>query len=84
MPNEKNWENLFALAPATPEPREHNHSPGECNESCLMAREVKCVCKCGGANHGAHLKKDVKHLDEFDGNNDEEDPSIDAPGRYIA
>jgi hypothetical protein len=31
---------------------------------CKEAREIKCVCACGGKNHGAALKKDVVLLDE--------------------
>jgi hypothetical protein len=39
--------------------------PHECCDACKEAREIKCVCACGGRNHGAALKKDVKPLDEF-------------------
>ena len=38
---------------------------GECNQNCLSAKELKCNCRCGGKNHGAHLKNKVKSLDEF-------------------
>jgi hypothetical protein len=41
----------------------------ECCDACREAREIECVCKCGGKNHGAALKKDVKRLDEFDSPN---------------
>jgi len=43
--------------------------PRDCCVSCLEAREIKCVCACGGKNHGAALRKDVKPLDEFEGRN---------------
>jgi hypothetical protein len=39
--------------------------PRDCCIACLEAREIKCVCACGGKNHGAWLKADVKPLDEF-------------------
>lgn len=39
--------------------------PRDCCVSCLEAREIKCICACGGKNHGAWLKKDVKPLDQF-------------------
>jgi hypothetical protein len=38
---------------------------GECSASCLDAKEIKCICRCGGQNHGAALRKNVKSLDEF-------------------
>jgi hypothetical protein len=40
--------------------------PRDCCVTCLEAREIKCVCTCGGKNHGAWLRKDVKSLDEFE------------------
>jgi len=38
----------------------------ECNANCLEAKELKCVCRCQGKNHGANLRKDVKPLDTFE------------------
>jgi hypothetical protein len=38
---------------------------GECNENCLEAKELICVCRCRGKNHGAHLKACVKPLDTY-------------------
>jgi hypothetical protein len=55
--------------------------PHECCDACKEAREIKCVCACGGKNHGASLKKDVKRLDDFDGENEEESEDTQ---RYIA
>jgi len=53
--------------------------PRECCEACLKAREIVCVCRCGGRNHGAWLKKDVKRLDEFNGDDAAvEDAKIEA------
>ena len=42
-------------------------SAGECDRRCLEAREDRCVCSCGGRNHGVlnHVKDarldDSKH-----------------------
>jgi hypothetical protein len=55
--------------------------PHECCDACKEAREIKCVCACGGKNHGAALKRDLKRLDEFDG--EEEEEIEDAPA-YIS
>ena len=40
-------------------------SANECNANCLEAKELICVCRCGGKNHGAALKKHVQPLDQF-------------------
>lgn len=53
--------------------------PHDCCDACKEAREIKCVCACGGKNHGAALKRDVKRLDEFDGEEETDDAR-----RYIA
>jgi len=55
-------------------------TPHECCDACKEAREIKCVCTCGGKNHGAALKKDVKPLDEFSSPN----PRNERPLEYIA
>jgi hypothetical protein len=69
MPTEigKEWNQIFAydLAPRAPSKVSH-----ECCDACKEAREIKCVCACGGKNHGAALKKDLKRLDDFNGSND--------------
>ena len=39
---------------------------GECDQNCLDAKDLKCVCKCHGKNHGAALRQNVKPLDEFE------------------
>jgi len=57
------------------------HVSHDCCDSCREAREIKCVCACGGKNHGSALKRDVKRLDQFD--SEDEDESEDAR-RYIA
>lgn len=69
---------MFSVENVNREPLK-TESTGECNANCLMAREIKCVCRCKGKNHGAHLKKAVKPLDEF------EDPVAQAfsPEEYL-
>lgn len=79
QPKELDWNLIFAydLAPQVP-----SKSPHECCDACREAREIKCVCACGGKNHGAALKRDVKRLDDF--NNDEDEEESEDAGRYIA
>jgi hypothetical protein len=43
---------------------------GDCDIRCLKAREKRCVCRCGGRNHGA-----LRFL--------EENESLDGEQRYI-
>lgn len=31
-----------------------------CNDECIYARKDKCVCRCGGANHGSARTKIVR------------------------
>lgn len=38
---------------------------GICVESCWMAREEKCACHCGGANHGKGLTSEYEKLEDF-------------------
>jgi hypothetical protein len=60
----RDWREIFQVQQAE-EPYHVETDPGECNENCLEAKELKCVCRCGGRNHGAHLKKTVQPLDRF-------------------
>jgi hypothetical protein len=60
------WTKMFAYDLPAVRPAK---IPRDCCEACVMAREIKCVCRCGGANHGSALKKDIKRLDEFTGPN---------------
>lgn len=39
---------------------------GKCDSKCTHARHEKCVCSCGGKNHGSALKS-LKKLDDFQG-----------------
>jgi len=31
---------------------EHDQNSGYCNMACMMSHSAKCVCRCGGQNHG--------------------------------
>jgi hypothetical protein len=35
-----------------------------CNARCYDAKKQKCVCICGGRNHGAGLNKATENLDQ--------------------
>ncbi len=63
---ETEWTNIFN-AEQVREPL--NVEVGDCGANCQLAKEQKCICRCGGKNHGAALRQNVKSLDEF-----EEDP----------
>jgi hypothetical protein len=39
-------------------------NPHECCDACREAREIKCVCTCGGKNHGAANRQDMQPLDK--------------------
>ena len=39
-----------------------------CDEKCWRAVERRCVCKCGGRNHGAAYRN-LASLDDFDSEN---------------
>jgi hypothetical protein len=60
----KDWRELFTVEQAE-KPFHFKTEAGECNSNCQLAKEIKCVCRCGGKNHGAALKQHVKRLDEF-------------------
>ncbi|MCS7114056.1 MAG: hypothetical protein N0A00_01385, partial [Candidatus Bathyarchaeota archaeon] len=38
---------------------------GVCCEACWFAKEEKCVCKCGGRNHGRGLTGKYEKLEDF-------------------
>lgn len=61
QPKELDWNRMFALDLPAVRPAKNPH---ECCDACKEAREIKCVCACGGKNHGAALKKDVQRLDD--------------------
>ncbi|MGO9644186.1 MAG: hypothetical protein ACLPY5_05510 [Candidatus Bathyarchaeia archaeon] len=60
----KDWRGMFTVE--TIEPEYHiKLAPGDCDANCLEAKELKCICKCGGRNHGAALRSHVKPLIQF-------------------
>jgi len=76
-PKEVEWNRMFAFDLPAVRPAKVPH---ECCDACKEAREIKCVCTCGGKNHGAALKKDLKRLDEFNGPNERNE----RPLEYIS
>lgn len=36
-----------------------------CDAKCYNAKGQKCVCLCGGKNHGAGLKQAAKNVEEI-------------------
>jgi hypothetical protein len=60
---ERDWHELFQVEQVGHEFK--TEVVGDCNGNCLQARELKCVCRCGGKNHGAALKQHIQPLDRF-------------------
>ena len=61
---ERDWREIFQVQTVDNFTVE-TEVPGDCNAGCLDAKELKCVCRCGGKNHGANLPKGIQPLDEF-------------------
>lgn len=38
--------------------------PHECCDACKEARDIKCVCSCGGKNHGIANRQGMEALDK--------------------
>jgi hypothetical protein len=51
------------------------HGKAPCDEKCWRAVEKRCVCRCGGLNHGAAYRN-LTSLDEFGGVDDEGIPVV--------
>ena len=51
------------------------HERAPCDEKCWRAVEKRCVCKCGGRNHGAAYRN-LSNLDNFSGEADDEMPIV--------
>jgi hypothetical protein len=64
-PEQENWREIFRMPEVSEPYKGLPTEPGDCNGNCLEAKELVCVCRCGGKNHGAALKKHVRPLDEF-------------------
>lgn len=62
---ETDWREMFQVQEVE-KPFHVNVERGECDSNCVTAKEIKCVCRCGGKNHGASLKKNIKPLDTFE------------------
>lgn len=60
---ETDWREIFQVQEVGHEFK--TETVGDCNANCLEAKELICVCKCGGKNHGAALRKNVQPLDQF-------------------
>jgi hypothetical protein len=58
---EVSWTKLFAFDLPAVRPAKVSH---ECCDACKEAREIKCVCACGGKNHGAANRAGMEPLDK--------------------
>jgi hypothetical protein len=47
-----------------------------------MAKELVCRCRCGGKNHSAALRKNVRSLDDFSEKETVDDPVVFDPEEY--
>jgi hypothetical protein len=62
---ECDWHEIFQVEQVEKPYSLKAETVGDCNQNCLDAKELKCVCKCGGRNHGVHLRVCIKPLDSF-------------------
>jgi hypothetical protein len=51
------------------------HDKAPCTKQCWEAVEERCVCRCGGLNHGRAWRNNTS-LDEFNGADDEGIPVV--------
>jgi len=58
---ESEWTRLFAYDLPARQPAKVER---ECCDACREAREIKCVCACGGKNHGVANRKGMEPLDK--------------------
>jgi len=79
---EKDWREIFALELAD-EKVTFQTEAGECGANCQEAKEIKCVCRCGGKNHGAALKQNIKSLDNYTEKETVDDPVVFDPEDYM-
>ena len=52
---------MFAFDLPAVRPAKVSH---ECCDACKEAREIKCVCACGGKNHGVANRASMEPLDK--------------------
>jgi hypothetical protein len=57
----KAWQDMFAFDLPAVRPAKVSH---ECCDACKEAREIKCVCTCGGKNHGVANRQGMEPLDK--------------------
>jgi len=60
-PKELDWKRMFAYDLPVVRPAKNPH---ECCDACKEAREIKCICACGGKNHGVANRKGMEPLDQ--------------------
>jgi hypothetical protein len=58
---EVSWTKMFAHDLPAVRPAK---IPQECCDACKEAREIKCVCACGGKNHGVANRQGMEPLDK--------------------
>jgi hypothetical protein len=75
--NEVPWTKLFAYDLPAVRPAKILH---ECCDACKEAREIKCVCACGGKNHGAANRAGMEPLDKALGLEKEAPAPLGDPG----
>jgi len=60
-PKEVSWTKLFAYDLPAVRPAKVSH---ECCAACREARDITCVCACGGKNHGVANRSGMEPLDK--------------------
>ena len=60
-PKELDWKRLFAFDQPAVRPEKVSH---ECCAACREARDITCVCTCGGKNHGVANRAGMEPLDK--------------------
>jgi len=58
---ELDWSRMFAFDLPAVRPAKVER---ECCDACKEAREIKCVCACGGKNHGIANRQGMESLDK--------------------
>jgi len=61
QPKELEWNRMFAYDLPAVRPAKIAH---ECCDACKEAREIKCVCACGGKNHRVANRTGMEPLDQ--------------------
>jgi hypothetical protein len=61
QPKELEWNRMFSYDLPAVRPAKNPH---ECCDACKEAKEVKCVCPCGGKNHGVANRVGMEPLEK--------------------